>query len=111
MASAADYARAAKSMDDYTDADIMEMVTYLDDIANGNTLNPDDMQRMITILVKSVNSMRRRGHDKSQKRISESKCIMFLKTYNGDKNEFQEWLDKLINQFAVTYPKTGYIFK
>ena len=44
-------------------------------------------------------------------RIPESKGAMNLKTFSGDKKEFQEWKTKVINQFAVTYKESRAMFK
>ena len=44
-------------------------------------------------------------------RISESKGAMNLKTFSGNKGEFQEWLDKLVNQFTVVHQGSRDIFK
>ena len=48
---------------------------------------------------------------KRQMRISESKGAASLKMFTGDKKEFNEWLEKLINQFTIIYPGTRPIFK
>ena len=46
-----------------------------------------------------------------QARITESRSASFLKVFSCEKKEFQEWVDQLINQFTVTYPKTRPVFK
>jgi len=51
--------------------------------------------------------------DFKRKRISESKGESVMAAYTGeksDKHTFKEWSDKLINQFAVIYPHSRYIF-
>ena len=44
-------------------------------------------------------------------RISESRGASNLKVFSGDKKEFNEWLEKLINQFTVIHPKSREVFK
>ena len=44
-------------------------------------------------------------------RISESRGASNLKIFTGDKKEFNEWLEKLINQFTVIHPKSREAFK
>ena len=101
---AAEFATAAKNMEEYVDTDVSEMVKYLERVEADEKLDSTDSTRLIMILIKSVQSLRRnKSHDKQIKRISESRGIASLKTYSGDKQDFQEWIDKLINQFNVTH--------
>ena len=102
--SAQDLAKEAKAMKEYLDEDIAEVTKYLDKIISGAVLDPSDLNRLIPLMIKSINHVRRKGSDKLMKRISESRGIATLTTFAGNKQEFQEWSDKLINQFNVTHP-------
>ena len=46
-----------------------------------------------------------------QNRITESRGAANLRVFSGDKKEFTEWIEKLINQFTVTFPGTHTAFR
>ena len=51
------------------------------------------------------------GKQGRQNRITESRGAANLKVFSGDKKEFTDWIEKLINQFTVTFPGSRTAFR
>ena len=73
---------------------------------------PKDLYTTIMLMIKMIMGMKRKA-DKPRgvMRISESKGASNLKTFSGNKNEFKEWIDKLINQFNIIHDKSRDLFR
>ena len=56
---AAEFAHAAKNMEDYVDSDVAEMIKYLERVESDEQLDPTDSTRLIMIFIKSVQSLLR----------------------------------------------------
>ena len=83
----------------------------------GSVMNNDIfvLSSVVAILTKVVSTMHKdksSGWSQQRKfRIPESKGASNLRTFSGEKKEFQEWQSKLINQFTIVYKESRELFK
>ena len=114
MSSSQDLAKQAKEGSSFTEQDLTDLNDKLESVAQGKkNMDPEELYSLLMYLAKLTkdNKEKMMNRVKGSNRISESKGAANLKTFTGSKQEFQEWLDKLINQFNVTHPKSRLLFR
>ena len=111
--SAQDLAQQIKDLKNYEEADDKIMTSTIESVIKGDmSTDPKDLYKTIMLMIKMIMGMKRKADKpRGAMRISESKGASNLKTFSGNKNEFKEWIDKLMNQFNIIHDRSRELFR
>ena len=111
--SAQDLAQQIKDLKNYEEADDKTMTNTIESVIKGDmSAEPKDLYQTIMLMIKLILGLKRKTEKtRGVMRISESKGASNLKTFSGNKNEFKEWIDKLMSQFNIIRDKSRQLFR
>ena len=100
---------------------LKQRAQVIHDLSATDASTPEDQElrrihvaNIMADIIRAIQSVHDHAAAKNQsgkRRNSESKGALGLKVFSGDKKEFQGWLEKLINQFAVVHDKSRELFR